>query len=365
MENFEITHQDDPELSLKAGISIVICTYNGATRLATTIQHIAAQKVKEDVPWELILVDNASTDNSTQVARDEWNRHNCNAPFTIVQQPIPGLSFAREKGFSTARYNYIIMCDDDNWLQEDYVDVAYEVMQANPLCAVLGGWGEFVYQTPPPAWLANYSLYAGGPQAPRSGIVSNNRLYGAGCVLRKSAYYAIYKAGFRSLLADRMAAQLTSGGDHELCYGLSMAGYEIRYDERLRFQHFITSDRLSWDYYRRYIRESAGCFEVLEPYKILLETNNPYWIPFYSRLSRSFLYHVKRYIPLLWRYQFMNKRTEEGKITRIQCIILQTRISSYFTSFGAISQNFKHVVQLRKKLRKAFKLERNKVLADV
>jgi glycosyltransferase involved in cell wall biosynthesis len=336
---------------VKAGVSIVICTYNGAQRLPQTLRHIAHQRVKEGVNWELILVDNASKDNSAQLAQEEWNNYSCTAPFTIVHQPIPGLSHAREMGFSTARYDCIIMCDDDNWLDENYVNVGFEIMQSHPRCALLGGYGNFVFETQPPSWLVNYTIYAGGPQAPASGKVPNYRLYGAGTILRKSAFYAIYEAGFRSLLADRMAAQLTSGGDHELCYGLALAGYEIRYDERLQFQHFITSDRLTWPYYRRYIKESAGCFEVLEAYKILLETNKTSWTSFYKRLSRSFLFHVKKWLPLVWKYQFMDKQSEAGKLTRIQCIILQTRLLSYFSGFSALRHNFTHVVALRAKLR--------------
>lgn len=343
---------------MKAGVSIVICAYNGAKRLRETLRHIALQKVREGISWELILVDNASTDNTVQLAKDEWSKYNCTAPFTIVHQPIPGLSYAREMGFSNAQYEYIIMCDDDNWLKEDYVEIAFEDMQKHPLCALLGGNGTFVYESTPPDWLARYSLYAGGPQAAASGIVPNKRLYGAGCIIRKSAFYAIYKAGFRSLLADRMAAQLTSGGDHELGYGLALAGYEIRYDERLQFKHFITNDRLSWQYYQRYIKESASCFEVLEPYKILIETNKTSNLSFYGRLGRSFLYHVKRYLPIWWKSQFIDQKSEDGKVLKIQCIILKTRISSYFTSFSAIHRNFEHVVALRKKLRKEMLLKK-------
>ena len=326
-----------------------------------TLQHIALQRVRAGVNWELILVDNASTDNTSQLAREEWSKYNCTAPFTIVHQPVPGLSFAREMGFTSALYDCIIMCDDDNWLKEDYVEIAYDVMQEHPNCALLGGNGSFVYESTPPDWLASYSLYAGGPQAPQSGRVASNRLYGAGTIIRKSAYYAIYQAGFRSLLADRMAAQLTSGGDHELCYGLALAGYEIRYDERLQFQHFITNSRLTWEYYQRYIRESASCFEVLEPYKILLETKSSNRLRFYRRLIKSFFYHVKRYLPLWWHYQFIDKKSEEGKITKVQCIILKTRIKSYFTSFNALQENFKHVVALQKQLSSRIHTKKNSV----
>jgi glycosyltransferase involved in cell wall biosynthesis len=54
------------------GISVVICTHNGAARLAQTVRHLAAQRVKPERPWEFLLIDNASADNTPAVARQLW-----------------------------------------------------------------------------------------------------------------------------------------------------------------------------------------------------------------------------------------------------------------------------------------------------
>ena len=55
--------------SSSSGISCLICTYNGASRLAETLTCLARQVLPAGTPWEVILVDNASTDATAERAR--------------------------------------------------------------------------------------------------------------------------------------------------------------------------------------------------------------------------------------------------------------------------------------------------------
>ncbi|MGO3307207.1 MAG: glycosyltransferase, partial [Sphingobacterium sp.] len=59
--------------TLTPGVSIIICTYNGAQKLPKTIQALADQNVPDNIPWEIIFVDNNSSDNSQTVAKMNWN----------------------------------------------------------------------------------------------------------------------------------------------------------------------------------------------------------------------------------------------------------------------------------------------------
>ncbi|MBK8553006.1 MAG: glycosyltransferase family 2 protein [Ignavibacteria bacterium] len=96
------------------------------------------QNVPDDIPWEVIVVDNASTDN-TEAAQKIWDKYNCLASFKVVKEQEPGLSAARLKGFNTAKYEYVVLCDDDNRLQKDFVKNAYDIMRSNDEIGVLGG----------------------------------------------------------------------------------------------------------------------------------------------------------------------------------------------------------------------------------
>ncbi len=248
------------------GVSIIICCHNGARRLPETIRHITRQRVPATIPWELLVVDNGSTDGTAGVARMTWQSHPVNSYLRIVREPTLGLSYARARGFREARYEYMIMCDDDNWLQEDYVYRVYDILSTRPAIGAVGGLGKLVFEIEPPFETLTY-IFAGGPQASQTGKATENKLYGAGCAIRHSAYARILEGGFKSLLTDRKGVELSSGGDYELCLALAIVGYDIWYDDRLRFTHFITRERLTWQYCLRYALESSRCFHVITSYK--------------------------------------------------------------------------------------------------
>lgn len=334
---------------MKAGITILICTYNGAERLPATLRYIAAQQIPAAIDCELIVVNNASTDHSLETINSEWLQHHTSIELRIITELRPGLTFARETGLSAARYEYIILCDDDNWLAPDYAYKAFAVMERYPEIGILGGRGGFVFEAPAPAWLLSCNLYAGGEQAAASGKITNQLVYGAGAVLRKPAYDKIRALGFVPALTDRQGGSLSSGGDHELCYVLALAGYSIWYEASLRFDHFITANRLTLPYYFNYIEESSDCFLVLEPYKILLKTQNTSLSSFRWELFKSCWYHFKRLCLLFFTKAFTNNASDAGILRRLQYKLLTQRLRSY-RQLTLLEDNFRKAVSLQQEL---------------
>ena len=255
---------------MEVGVSVVICTYNGGRLLPKTLKHLAQQQVPEEVKWEVLVVDNASTDNTQVVICDVWADGKSTVPLTVLYQAKPGLTHARQMAMENATYEFVLFCDDDNWLAPNYVAAAYALMARHPDIGALGGCGELVFESKAPLWARGHGMFANGPQAQASGKVKNNVVYGAGSVIRKSAYDKLSKANFSPLLTDRMGVCLSAGGDYELCYNLALAGYSIWYEDQLRFKHFMPSGRLSWDYTIRLIKEGARSFESIVPYRIFL-----------------------------------------------------------------------------------------------
>lgn len=335
---------------MSTGMTILVCTFNGASRLRTTLQHIAAQEIPASLPCEVILVDNASQDDTAVLAREEWSTYDTPLELIIVSESRPGLTYAREKGFLVARYNYILLCDDDNWLAPAYVRTAFALMEQHPSIGILGGHGAFAWESSPPEWLSVFNLYAGGPQAAHSGRVESHLVYGAGAVLRKPAWQLLQEHGFASSLTDRLGYQLSSGGDHELCYALALAGYDAWYDDRLQFRHFITANRLTPAYYLNYITESSACFSVLEPYKIFLKTGKPSLAVFRWELCKSFGYHLKKTGALLYKMAFGKMTPGERTACRLELSLLKGRLCSY-RHLDTMETNYTRVVALRQQLR--------------
>ena len=239
------------------GVSVIICTYNGEDRLADTVRHIANQKTERRLLWELILVDNASTDNSKQTAIDEWKKHDIEAKLIIADEHTPGLSSARQKGFDTAKYEYIVLCDDDNWLDENFVQTTYDIMSSNDQIGILGGPNEALCELEPPDWFKWFQQgYAAGQQADlNTGKVLEGNItwkrgfvWGAGMIVRRTALKELYAKGFKSIMSDRKGTQLSSGGDSELCFALVLSGWQVWYDSRLKLKHCMPAGRVSWDY---------------------------------------------------------------------------------------------------------------------
>ncbi|MEE4248067.1 MAG: glycosyltransferase, partial [Kangiellaceae bacterium] len=262
------------------GVSVVICTYNGRNLLKPTFEHLAKQKVT--VPLEIVFVDNASTDGSKSFA-DQWWSNNIPdfVSYKSYDQPIAGKSYAQDLGYSKAKYEYLLVCDDDNWLSDTYIQTAYDIMDGNSSIGALGGWCEAEFEVSKPLWFDEYARYfAVSKQGAKSGDITKKKgcLYGAGMMIRKSHWVELKSNGFNHMLSCRRGNELSSGGDTEYCFALRLLGYKIWYDSRLYFKHFMTRNRLNLDYLYRLRKSMVYSNFVLIAYKDKLrnKTRNRY-----------------------------------------------------------------------------------------
>lgn len=277
---------------------------------------------------EVILVDNCSTDGTSTVARDSWKTLGNPFPLIATEEAMAGLSYARRKGIECASYDYVVFCDDDNRLDPDYLVAAEAVLQSEPRIGMLGGFGTPQYESIPSFWPTDFYIYGCGPQGTRRGPVRT--LHGAGVLLRKEAFERLMAAGFRFYLTDRKGNSLSSGGDYELCYAVSMAGYLIWYDDRLRFSHYISADRLTRGYVRRFVKESAPAVDVLDIYSHLSGEKKMRLSRFILCQARYFLHHLKKlirsaYLKRKYRGQeqlvFLETFHQQYHFQRLWCII--------------------------------------------
>lgn len=277
---------------MKKGISVIICTHNGATKLTETLNHLAAQQVSDILCWEIILVDNASTDHTDEMSRNLWEKLNVkNVPLTIIRESIPGKLFALQNGISKARYEYFVLCDDDNWLAPDYLQIAFDIMEANPQIGATGG------QTIPatekgiiyPSWFEKYKEgYAVGKQSAESGdITSRGHIWGAGLISRTALYHEIYR-DFPSLLLLGKDKKILSTEDTEYCLRLVLKGYRLYYDASLSLKHFITPERLTLQYKDSLYENFRNAHLILEKYYLAfkLSKNN---LHFFNRIRLSLI----------------------------------------------------------------------------
>lgn len=102
---------------MEALISVIMPVYNGASTLERSIEAVLAQTYSY---WELIVVDNASDDNSAQIAK-KYSENN--ASVRLVQCPDRGVSNARNAGIRNAKGKFVVFADCDDCMEQDFLEV--------------------------------------------------------------------------------------------------------------------------------------------------------------------------------------------------------------------------------------------------
>jgi glycosyltransferase involved in cell wall biosynthesis len=130
-------------------VSIVVPTRNRADDLRQALAALLGLRPKTaDV--EIIVVDNASTDNTWRLLEIVAERE---PRLQALHEPRPGVSYARNAGIARARGSIIAFTDDDNRVPENWVDAIVAAFADYPDASVVGGRVLPDWPMPPPAWL--------------------------------------------------------------------------------------------------------------------------------------------------------------------------------------------------------------------
>lgn len=133
-------------------ISVIIPTYNRSRLLQQTVDTILAQTYPTK-RWELILVDNGSTDDTARViaeviARDEHVRG--------LTEKRKGAHFARNSGALAARGDILYFTDDDMLAEPDMLERIVEGFDADSSVASVTGKVLPKWETEPPVWVLEH-----------------------------------------------------------------------------------------------------------------------------------------------------------------------------------------------------------------
>ncbi len=232
------------------GVSIVVCCYNSEQRLPETFKHLWKQVTPESTPIEVVLVDNNCTDRTIEVAKQSHAAARTTIPLRIIAEEKPGLTSARITGIRNASYETIILCDDDNWLDANYCEIASEILAQNPEVGLAGGCSSGVFETNPPTWFDSISGAWALGRSDYRGLLDGDDAFlrGAGLVVRRSFFVALMDSGFQFIATDRKGRNLSSGGDSEISREFVRRKHRLYFDCRLQLQHWIPANRLTRDY---------------------------------------------------------------------------------------------------------------------
>jgi glucosyl-dolichyl phosphate glucuronosyltransferase len=242
-------------------VSVVICTYNRADLLPAAINDVLAQNDPQTPPFELLVVDNNSTDATRAVveragARDERVRY--------LREPQQGLSHARNAGIAAAGAPVIAFTDDDVRVGPDWLSTIMRTVLANPGVSVVGGKVLPVWPAPPPRWLTAdhwgpLALVDYGEHPVRVDAGNPLCLVGANLAIVRRAFDLV--GGFAADV-QRVRDSVGSSEDHEFLLRLFGAGEFGIYDPRIVIHADVQPNRLERAYHRRW-HTGHGHFHAL------------------------------------------------------------------------------------------------------
>ncbi len=122
-----------PAPSARPTVSVVIPVRDDAGHLRACLQALARQTVAPD---EGVVVDNASRDDSAEVAREAGAR--------VVREPVVGIPAAASAGYDAARHEVISRLDADCVPPADWIERLGDVLAARPDVAAVTGAARFL-----------------------------------------------------------------------------------------------------------------------------------------------------------------------------------------------------------------------------
>lgn len=227
-------------------ISVVVCTYNRAPTLRRMLESLFAQQERDRLALEVIVVDNNSTDDTRQVAYS-FSKY---PGFYYVLEGRQGLSFARNRGLAKATGGFVSFLDDDVIVDPLWLANLHKCLDETNADAV-GGKVDLHYQTPPPPWLGPlFRMHLAELDLAPTRMIGLDGSGYSGCnvTFRKEALRRT--GGFDEVLG-RTGAQLTCYEDTVVLHRIETAGGKMVYDPKVRVEHLVGPERMTWPYFKR------------------------------------------------------------------------------------------------------------------
>ena len=241
--------------------SVGIRTYNGEKQLPELLERLRSQRHTDDFSWEVVVVDNNSTDNTAQIIQGYQANWPETVPLRYILETQQGASYARQRLIQTARGTFIGFLDDDNLPDSDWVAEAYRFGQAHPQAGAYGSKICANYEVDPPAGFERIAqflpiverqeplCFTSSPLHNRKGVLPP----GAGLTIRRQVWLDSVPNSLR--LKGPVGTSLAAKGeDTEALYYVKKAGWEIWFNPTMKIEHYIPKQRMERDYLLRFMQ---------------------------------------------------------------------------------------------------------------
>jgi len=245
-------------------LTVAICSYNGARHLPCLIQAVAALSCP--VPFEILLVDNNSTDNTEDLI--ERLRHTVQIPLRYVLETEQGIPFARNRAIEeTLDRTYLAFIDADELPDQTWLQAACRGLRQHGADCV---GGRIRLDLPSrPSWMTDSLLPFLGQvdhgEAPLQVLDRSTPIWSGNVAYRTS----LFADGLRfDSRYNRAGDGIGGGSDGIMFRALLHAKNRIRYEPEMSITHLIPKWKLTRSYFLRLHHVAgakAGKYESAAP----------------------------------------------------------------------------------------------------
>jgi len=234
-------------------LSVIIPTLNRASYLRRSLASIVDQTFPAE-RYEIIVVDNGSTDNTKEVVDELSGRSN--TKFRYFYEPIPGLHNGRHRGAREAHADILVYGDDDTLADREWLEGIWESFTDSSV-GIAGGKVLPEWEEEPPQWVLDFWVkndigrYLGYLSLIDLGdekkFIPPGYTYGCNFAVRKKVLFEC--GGFHPDGMPQELIRFRGDGETALSLTISNSGYKILYNPKASVKHIIPKSRLSEDYF--------------------------------------------------------------------------------------------------------------------
>ena len=231
-------------------ITVILCTYNRCESLAKTLRSMALSVLPEPTTWEVLVVDNNSTDETRAVVQEYSQEFP--GRFRYLFEPRPGKSHALRAGIQNTHSDVVAFTDDDVLVETTWLHNLTTNLHNSRW---VGSGGRILPERTfcPPRWLPVQDRYGLAPLAlfdlgSEPGSL-NEAPFGANMAFQRKIFEKY--DGFRTDLGPLPDKDIKNE-DSEFCNRLLTAGERLRYEASAVVYHSIPESRLRRKHFLRW-----------------------------------------------------------------------------------------------------------------
>jgi glycosyltransferase involved in cell wall biosynthesis len=231
-------------------VTVSICTWNRSRLLRETLRRMAQLVIPSGIEWELVVVDNNSTDSTPEVIREFMSV----LPLHSAVEMRPGVSHARNTAMAHSHGVYTLCTDDDVLVDPQWLAAYVEAFERYGDAVVFGGPILPWFEGDPPPWLRSVFDKVDAAYAARSfdggdlPLSEANMAFGANMAFRTD----ILKQHTFDPALGRVNAGLLGGEETTMVRAILQAGNPGWWVSGARVQHYIPRARQSVKYLREW-----------------------------------------------------------------------------------------------------------------